>query len=108
MSHTYVQNVVHVVFSTRERQRMIPKEFQPRMWSYIAGICKHQKFFVHAIGGMEDHVHGLIQVPAALSLADVVLAIKSNFPPDGIHRCRDERLPKGPRFASESLDADTR
>ena len=78
MSHTYVQNVVHVVFSTRERQRMIPREFQPRMWSYIAGICKHQKFFVHAIGGMEDHVHGLIQVPAAVSLADVVLAIKSN------------------------------
>ena len=78
MSHTYVQNVVHVVFSTRERQRMIPKEFQPRMWSYIAGICKHQKFFVHAIGGMEDHLHGLIQIPAAVSLADVVLAIKSN------------------------------
>src|SRR5689334_4080065 len=24
-----------------------------------------------------------------------------------IHRLRDERLPKGPRFASESLDADT-
>ena len=24
-----------------------------------------------------------------------------------IHRCHDERLPKGPRFASESLDADT-
>src|SRR5690242_18530753 len=24
-----------------------------------------------------------------------------------IHRLRDERLPKGPQFASESLDADT-
>src|SRR5437763_12577013 len=24
-----------------------------------------------------------------------------------VHRYRDERLPKGPRFASESLDADT-
>jgi hypothetical protein len=24
-----------------------------------------------------------------------------------IHRYRDERLPKGPRFATESLDADT-
>jgi len=24
-----------------------------------------------------------------------------------IHRLRDEHLPKGPRFASESLDADT-
>src|SRR5262249_51267628 len=25
-----------------------------------------------------------------------------------VHRYRDERLPKGPRFASESLEADTR
>src|SRR5438105_1426393 len=29
------------------------------------------------------------------------------MPETRIHRYRDERLPKGPRFASESLDADT-
>jgi len=31
-----------------------------------------------------------------------------HYPNTWVHRYRDERLPKGPRFASESLDADTR
>ena len=34
--------------------------------------------------------------------------LSAPVPETGIHRCRDERLPKGPRFASASLDADTR
>lgn len=78
MPHTYVQNLVHFVFSTHNRQTMIPKQLQPHMWSYVAGICKGQKIFVHSIGGMEDHIHGLVQIPSSWSAADVVLTIKSN------------------------------
>ena len=78
MSHTYAQNIIHVVFSTKERQRLIEKEFQPRIWSYIAGICKGADIFVHSVGGMDDHVHLLIQVPPVLSLANAVMTIKSN------------------------------
>jgi putative transposase len=78
MSHTYAQNVVHVVFSTKNRCKTMSKEFQPRMWAYVAGICKNHGIFVHAVGGMDDHIHLLIQIPASLSLAKAVLAIKSN------------------------------
>lgn len=78
MSHTYAQNVMHVVFSTKERQRLIDKKFQPRMWSYVGGICKGEGIFVHAIGGMEDHIHLLIQIPPALSVAKAVMTIKAN------------------------------
>jgi putative transposase len=78
MSHTYVQNVIHLVFSTKDRRKTIAAEFQPKLWAYSAGICKMQGIFVHAIGGMEDHVHFLIQVPATLALAKAVLTIKSN------------------------------
>jgi len=78
MSHTYAQNVVHVVFSTKDRRRIIPPQFQPAMWAYVAGICKKHEIFVHCIGGSDDHIHLLIQIPPALSLAKAVLAIKSN------------------------------
>jgi len=78
MSHTYARNAIHVVFSTKDRRRTISAEFQPKMWAYSAGICKKQGIFVHAIGGMEDHVHFLIQVPPTMALAKAVLAIKSN------------------------------
>jgi putative transposase len=78
MSHTYVQNLIHLVFSTKERQKLIPKESQPRLWAYLAGICKKHRVFAHEIGGMEDHVHMLIQLPAVLSLSDAVLEIKTS------------------------------
>jgi putative transposase len=78
MSHTYVQNVIHVVFSTKERRKMISRDFRQRMWAFVAGICTNHKLFVHAIGGMDDHIHLLIQIPAPLSVAKAVLTIKSN------------------------------
>ena len=78
MSHTYVQNVIHVVFSTKERRKQIPHAMKERFWSYIAGICKHEGIFVHAIGGMEDHIHLLLQIPPTMALADGVRTIKTN------------------------------
>ena len=78
MSHSYVQNIVHLVFSTKERRKLIPAEFQPALWAYVAGVCKKNEIFVYAVGGMDDHIHSLIQIPAPLALAKAVLAIKSN------------------------------
>lgn len=78
MPHTYVQNAVHVVFSTKDRHKLISKELQARMWAYVAGICKKDGIFVHAIGGMEDHSHLLIQIPPTMSLSKVVNTLKSN------------------------------
>jgi REP element-mobilizing transposase RayT len=78
MAQTYAQNVVHVVFSTKDRRSTIPPEFRPRLWAYVGGIGKNLGIFVHAVGGMADHIHLLIQVPPSLALAKAVLAIKSN------------------------------
>ena len=49
-----------------------------RSWSYVAGICKHEKIFVHAIGGMEDHIHLLLQLPPTMALAEAVRTVKTN------------------------------
>ena len=78
MSHTYFQNVMHVVFSTKERRRFIHADMKERLWSYTAAICKRQKVFVHAIGGMEDHIHMLLQFPATIAISDAVKTIKAN------------------------------
>ena len=45
---------------------------------YAAGICQNLGILVHAVGGMDDHIHILIQVPPSLAVAKAVLAIKSN------------------------------
>jgi len=69
---------MHVVFSTKERREIIPAEMKERLWSYTAAICKHQKVFVHAIGGMEDHIHLLLQFPATIAIAEAIKTIKAN------------------------------
>lgn len=43
MSHSYAHNPVHLVFSTKERRKSIPKELQPKLWAYLAGTCKKHR-----------------------------------------------------------------
>lgn len=78
MPGSYVQNLVHLVFSTKNRGRCIPSGFRQRLWSYIGGVCKNLGVMMHAVGGVEDHVHLLIQVPPTISVAKVVGTIKAN------------------------------
>jgi REP element-mobilizing transposase RayT len=77
MSHSFNHNPVHLVFSTKERRKTIVKGSQPRLWAYMAGLCKNHRIFVHEIGGMEDHVHMLIEIPLTLAFADAIREVKT-------------------------------
>ena len=78
MSHTYAQNVVHVVFSTKARYKAMDSEFRPKLWAYVTGICRKLDIYVHSVGGMDDHIHLLIQISPALTLSKAVATIKAN------------------------------
>jgi putative transposase len=78
VSHTFAKNHLHVVFSTKERRKSIPKDIQPRLWSYMAGICKHQQMAAIAIGGMDDHSHVLFHLPQTLTLSKAIQTLKAN------------------------------
>lgn len=78
MIHTYVCCRVHVIFSTKGRVRSIPDEIQPRLWSYMAGICRNLNSKVLAVGGFDDHAHLLVGLPATLTIAELVQKVKAN------------------------------
>jgi len=78
VSHTYAQNVVHVVFSTKARYKAMDSEFRPKLWAYVTGICRKLDIYVHSVGGMDDHIHLLIQISPALTLSKAVATIKAN------------------------------
>jgi len=50
MSHTYAQNVIHVVFSTEDRRESLSKEFQSQIWAYVTGNCTNLGILAHAGG----------------------------------------------------------
>ncbi len=78
MAHSFSRNHLHVIFSTRERRKTIPREWQPRLWAYLAGICNNHGMIALAVGGTQDHVHLLFHLPPSLALAKAVLLLKSN------------------------------
>ncbi len=77
MSHSYAQNHIHLVFSTKDRQKLIAKALQRRLWAYLAGICKNNQMLCFAAGGIEDHVRVLFRLPPTLTLAKAITLLKA-------------------------------
>jgi putative transposase len=76
MSHSYVSNLMHCTFSTKERFPMIDSELEQRLWPYLGGIARENRMKALAIGGTADHVHALLSLPGMMSFAKVVQLIK--------------------------------
>lgn len=70
MSHSYAQNHIHLVFSTKNREKVFARSFLQRLWAYTAAICKHHDLLTFAAGGMEDHMHLLFRLPPTMTLAN--------------------------------------
>jgi REP element-mobilizing transposase RayT len=78
MSHSYSNNHVHVVYSTTNRQDLIPAAFEKRLYSFVAEIAREHKIPLIAAGGMPNHSHLLFLLPAAIALADAINKFKTN------------------------------
>lgn len=76
MPHSYVSNLMHCVFSTKERLPLITPELEARLWPYMGGIAREYKMKAIAIGGTADHLHTLLSLPATMSFAKAVQLIK--------------------------------
>ena len=76
MSHSYVSNLLHCVFSTRERLPMISPKLQTRLFPYIGGIARENKMKLVSAGGIEDHVHLLISMPRTIGISKAMQLIK--------------------------------
>jgi len=77
MSHSYSSNRVHLIFSTKNREKRISEELQPKLWPYMAGIARNHSFEAIKIGGVEDHAHVLLLLPATMPLAKTVQILKA-------------------------------
>lgn len=76
MANSYISCYVHYIFSTKQRQRVIAPEIQPRLWAYFGGIARENKMKAIAVGGTDDHIHVLLSLPATVPLAKAAQLIK--------------------------------
>jgi putative transposase len=74
---TYTQIVYHIVFSTKNRERVLDKSRRDDLFRYIWGIIKNHRGHLYRINGVEDHVHILTSLHPTVALADFVKAVKT-------------------------------
>ena len=68
--------ILHIIFSTKEREPWLDSNVRPRMHAYLATICRDLgSKFVH-VGGVSDHVHIVTNLPRTVSIAEFVEQIK--------------------------------
>jgi putative transposase len=94
MTNSYISLYMHIIFSTKGRQPMIVPELQTRLWAYMGGIARENSIKALSIGGIEDHVHALLSLPATIPVAKGVQLIKG-----GSSKWVDETYARLQRFA---------
>ena len=78
MPNTYTQLYIHIVFSVKGRQALIPKAHKAELHGYIMGIIKNKKQTAIQINSMPDHVHILVGITPDTAISDLVRDIKAH------------------------------
>jgi putative transposase len=78
MAHSYTNLICHVVFSTKDRRRLITADLASRLHAYLAGGIKSEGGSPILINGTVDHIHILMKFRADRALSELLRAVKAN------------------------------
>ena len=76
MSHSFTSSLFHCTFSTAGRRPTIHEESRERLWAYMGGIARRNNMKALAVGGVADHAHILLSLPAMMSISKAMQLIK--------------------------------
>lgn len=76
MATTLTRLLIHIVFSTKQREALIEPGVEADLYAYIGGICRNMDSPLLAINGTMDHVHMMVSMSKNIALADLLLNVK--------------------------------
>ena len=76
MRESQVAVFIHLVWATWDRVPLLTAALQRPVYRAIGAICGECGAEVIAVGGVEDHVHLLIRLPATLTVAELAKHVK--------------------------------
>lgn len=77
MPQSLAQILVHLVFSTKNREPLLDDSVHPELHAYLGGIVANHGGTLLKAGSVADHIHLLIAHPRTCSPADLVQEIKT-------------------------------
>src|ERR1044071_3505260 len=69
--------LIHLIFSTKNREPFLMPEFDVELYPYLASIFKAMKSPALIINGTTDHLHTLFSLSRVVTIADVVEEVKT-------------------------------
>jgi REP-associated tyrosine transposase len=70
--------MVHIIFSTKDREPWLGSDVGPRMHAYLATVCRDLGADLVRVGGVADHVHIVTTLPRTVSQAQLIEEIKKS------------------------------
>ena len=69
--------LIHLIFSTKDREPFLTPEIDAELYPYMASIFKALKSPALIINGTSDHVHTLFSLSRVVTVANVVEEVKT-------------------------------
>jgi putative transposase len=76
MAATLTSILLHITYSTKNREPLIPTDLLPDLFAYTGGICRGMHSPLLHAGGVADHVHLLVSLGKTTALSDLMLNAK--------------------------------
>ncbi len=76
MASTLTKILLHITFSTKNRQAVLPAALEPGLFAYMGGICRRMQSPVLTINGTVDHVHMLVSLAKTVALSSLMMELK--------------------------------
>ena len=73
---TYGYTLYQIVFSTKYREKTLIKTNREELYRYIWGVLKNKKCYLYRIGGVDDHLHIIVDLHPSQSLSNLIKDIK--------------------------------
>lgn len=81
MSQSLSLVIIHLIFSTKQRQPFIDREVQPELHAYLATVARNIGCEAYQVGGVKDHVHFAIRLSRTVTIAALAQELKTSSSP---------------------------
>ena len=78
MSQSLAKIILHIVFSTKNRQPFIHDAIAKQLFEYLAKCCLKNKTIPLAVGGYQDHVHIALLMNKIQGIAFLIKSLKTD------------------------------
>ena len=73
---SYIRIWIHIVFSTKRREKLLSPELKEQIISHILENARIKGIFIDCINGSADHLHVLISLGFEQSISKIIQLIK--------------------------------